>query len=80
MRVEKQCVFRAGRVEFAIDDGRSARDSEFLRVKAALLQHLADSVGIARDVGRIAGDVRQRKQLRIAAHDIGFMLLPIFAG
>ena len=79
MRVEEQRVFRAGRVEFAIDDRRSAGDSEFLRVKAALLQHLADGVGIARDVGRIAGDIRQRKQLRKAAHDLRFMLLAIFA-
>ena len=79
MRVEKQRVFCAGRVEFAIDHRRSAGDSQFLRVKSALLQHLADRVGIAHDVGRIAGDVRQRKQLRKAAHDLGFMLLAIFA-
>ena len=52
---------------------------EFLRVKAALLQHLADCVGIVRDVGRIAGYIRQRKQLRIAAHDLRFMLLAVFA-
>ncbi len=47
-------------------------------MKAALLQHLDDRLGIARDVGRIARHVRQRKQLRKAAHDIGFMLLAVF--
>ena len=31
------------------------------------------------DVDSIAGYVRQRKQLRIAAHDLRFMLLAIFA-
>jgi hypothetical protein len=47
-------------------------------MKAALLQHFSDCICIARDVGRIAGDVWQRKQLRKAAHGINFMLLTIF--
>src|SRR5882724_7451642 len=79
VRVEEQRVYCTRRRKVAIDYRRSASNVESLSMKATLFQHFANRVSIARDIGRIAGYIRQRKQLRIAAHNLYFMLLPVFS-
>ncbi len=79
VRVKKQRMFCTRRRKVAINHGWCAGSMQGSYEKAAFLQPGANDQCIEPDVDSIAGYVRQRKQLRVAAHDFNFMLLAVFA-
>ena len=80
VRVQHQSLRRAGLHQFAVDSWRDSRNGEELRVgEATRVEHADQMIGIAADIHRIGGEVRQRKEFRELGENRAFMLLAVDA-
>src|SRR5579864_299924 len=64
VRIEDDGMLGIRRANLAVDDRRSIWNRQQSRIDAALLEHRRQCVGIAANVFRIAGNIRNSKQSR----------------